>query len=72
MQLDFAMVALGFQKAGAQAKEGGAASKGGSQSMLETIIDDGMVKPNPLFMISHATLLLCLITAGAPTVGMVY
>ncbi len=47
MQLDFAMVALGFQKAGAQAKEGGTSKAGGSQSMLETIIDDGMVKPNP-------------------------
>jgi hypothetical protein len=47
MQLDFAMVALGFQKKRAEAKGGSSAKQGqltGSQSMIETIMDDGMVK----------------------------
>ena len=45
-QLDFAMVALGFQKTRGETKAGRPPKAGpaGSQSILETIIDDGTVK----------------------------
>ncbi len=66
LQLDFAMVALGFQKANAHAKEvrSSKSKAGGSQSILEAIIDDGMVKPDPFI-----SLLWCLSTAWALTVS---
>ena len=47
VQLNFALVALGFHKAHAEATGRQSAKKGmvaGSQSMLETIIDDGKVE----------------------------
>jgi hypothetical protein len=53
VQLDFAMVALGFQKApvvgppDTRSPRGRPASKG-SQSAIDTIIDDGTVRIAPL------------------------